>query len=153
MGFPRVSPSAWGSTLAKAARTSPCASRAQSYLAQSLARCDVSPDDGAVAGQQRRRTQRRLAERARARLACELQRAARLEPGGAPERPLVIDSPVLVDLRAVAMPCLVCGGSLRLESHTAEVIDRVRLRVAAVVCTQCVARRASYFRLHEPSLH
>ena len=105
-----------------------------------------------MAGQQRRRT-RRLAERARARLASEVQRAARLDPGGVPERPLVIDSSVLVDLRAVAMPCLVCGGSLRLESHTADVIDRVRLRVAAVVCTQCGARRAIYFRLHEPSVH
>jgi hypothetical protein len=65
----------------------------------------------------------------------------------------VIDSPVLVDLRAVAQPCVVCGGSLRLDAHTAEVVDRVRLRVAAVVCTQCGARRAIYFRLHEPSLH
>ena len=106
-----------------------------------------------MAGRQRRRTQRRQAERARARLARELERAARLEPGGAPERPLVIDSPVLVDLRAVAKPCPFCGGSLRLDAHTAEVIDGVRLRVAAVVCTQCGTRRALYFRLHEPSVH
>lgn len=105
-----------------------------------------------MAGQQRRRT-RRLAERARARLASEVQRAARLDPGGVPERPLVIDSSVLVDLRAVARPCLICDGSLRLDAHTAEVVDGVRLRVATVVCTQCGTRRAIYFRLHEPSVH
>ncbi len=102
-----------------------------------------------MAGQQRRRTQRRLAERARARLTRELERSARF----APDRPLVIDSPVLVDLRAVAKPCLFCGGSLRLDAHTAEVIDGVRLRVAAVVCAQCGTRRAMYFRLHAPSVH
>jgi hypothetical protein len=106
-----------------------------------------------VAGQERRRTQRRLAERARARLTRELERSARLAPGGAPDRPLVIDSPVLVDLRAVAKPCLFCGGSLRLDAHTAEVVDGVRLRVAAVVCTQCGRRRAMYFRLDAPSVH
>ncbi len=91
--------------------------------------------------------------REQARLRRDLERAARLEAGGAPDHPLVIDSPVLVDIRAVAEPCPLCGGLLRLDAHTAEVVDGVRLRVASVVCTQCGGRRSVYFRLAEPSVH
>lgn len=83
----------------------------------------------------------------------DLDRLARLEPGGAPDRPVLIDSPALVELRAVAKPCPLCGGSLRLETHAAEKIAGVRLRVAAVACTLCGARRAMYFRLAEPTVH
>lgn len=83
----------------------------------------------------------------------DLERVARREPGGAPDRPLVIDSPVLVDVRAVAKPCVFCDGSLRLDAHTAEVVEGVRLRVASVACTQCGARRSVYFRLAGPSVH
>ena len=99
------------------------------------------------------RAARRLSARAHARLVRDQERLARLEPGGGPERPLLIDSPVLVDARAVAKPCPLCGGSLRLDAHTAEVVDGVRLRVASVTCTQCGVRRSVYFRLSEPSVH
>lgn len=83
----------------------------------------------------------------------DLERLAHLEPGGSPERPLLIDSPVLVETRAVAKPCPLCAGSLRLDAHTAETVDGVRLRVASVCCTQCGVRRSVYFRLAEPSVH
>jgi hypothetical protein len=99
------------------------------------------------------RRDRRAQARARDKLVRELEELARLEPGGTPEQPLLIDSPVLVDTRAVAKPCPLCGASLRLDAHTAEVVDGVRLRVAAVACTGCGTRRAIYFRLVEPSLH
>jgi hypothetical protein len=99
------------------------------------------------------RRDRRAQARVREKLARELEALARLEPGGAPDKPLLIDSPVLVDTRAVAKPCLLCGGSMRLDAHTAEVVDGVRLRVASVVCTACGTSRAIYFRLDEPSLH
>jgi hypothetical protein len=77
----------------------------------------------------------------------DLDRLARLEPGGAPERPLMITSPAVVDLLAVAKPCPLCGGSLRLEEHAAAEIAGTRLRVAHVTCTTCRERRAFYYRL------
>lgn len=83
----------------------------------------------------------------------ELDRLARAQPGGAPDRPLVIDSPAVVEVRAVAAPCPLCGGSLRLTAHTAEVIEGERLRVAAVACGACGSERSIYFRLEWPSLH
>ena len=83
----------------------------------------------------------------------DLERLARLEPGGSPQRPLPVDSAAVVDVRAVANPCPLCGAPLRLDAHTAEVIDSVRLRIAAVSCTLCGTQRALYFRLDEPILH
>ncbi len=101
----------------------------------------------------RGRAERRLQARTEQRLTRELDRLARMQPGGAPDRPLVIDTPAVVELRAVARPCPLCGGSLRLKAHTAEVIEDVRLRVAAVACTACGSERSLYFRLEWPSLH
>jgi hypothetical protein len=83
----------------------------------------------------------------------DLERLARIEPGGSPDRPLVIDSPAVVDIRAVAKPCPLCGGPLRLEEHAATEIGGTRLRVATVSCTQCGTRRSLYFRLDESTLH
>ena len=77
----------------------------------------------------------------------DLDRLAAVEQGGSPERPIAIDSPALVDVRAVAKPCVLCEGPLRLEEHAAEEIDGVRLRVASVACTQCGTQRSIYFRL------
>lgn len=83
----------------------------------------------------------------------DLERLARLQPGGSPARPLVIDSPAVVEVRAEATPCPLCGGSLKLEEHAAEIIDGVRLRVARVACTMCGVKREIYFRLDEPKIH
>jgi hypothetical protein len=99
----------------------------------------------------------RRARRARARvhekLVRDLERLARLEPGGSPERPLPIDSPAVIDVRAVAKPCPLCDGPLRLEDHGAAEIAGARLRVATVACTQCGTRRSLYFRLGESTVH
>jgi hypothetical protein len=99
------------------------------------------------------RTLRRERGRLHEKLVRDLEALARLEPGGAPDRPLLVDSPVVVDLRAVAKPCPLCEGPLRLEEHAATEIDGARLRVATVACTQCGARRSLYFRLDESLLH
>jgi hypothetical protein len=106
-----------------------------------------------VAAGKKRRTARRRRDRLHEKLARDLDRLARLEPGGAPERPLPIASPAVVDVLAVAKPCPLCGGPLRLEDHAAVEIDGTRLRVASVACTLCRARRALYFRLSNPSIH
>ena len=64
-----------------------------------------------------------------------------------------IDSVAVVEARALAKPCPLCGAPLRLDAHIVEVIDGVRLRVAAVTCAMCGVDRKIYFRLTEPSLH
>ena len=83
----------------------------------------------------------------------DLERLAKLAPGGAPDRAIEIDTPPLVDLMAVAHPCPLCAGSLRLDEHAAETIEGVRLRVAHVTCTGCGVARAIYFRLRETALN
>ncbi len=97
-----------------------------------------------------RKPSRRAAQRQHVR---DLERLARLAPGGAPDRPLVVDTPPLVDIMAEAHPCPLCEGSLRLLEHRAETIDGERLRVAQVTCTRCGIARAIYFRLAEPLLN
>jgi len=97
-----------------------------------------------------RKALRRAAQRQHVR---DLERLARLAPGGAPDRPIAVDTPPLVDVMAVARPCPLCGGSLRLLEHGAETITGVRLRVARVTCTACGIARAIYFKLAAVSLH
>lgn len=83
----------------------------------------------------------------------DLERLARVEPGGSPDRPIEIDTPAIVEVRALAKPCPLCQGPLRLEEHAAVEIDGARLRVAAVACTQCGVQRSLYFRLAGAMLH
>ena len=89
---------------------------------------------------------RRRAQREHVR---DLERLARLAPGGAADRPIDVDTPPLVDVMASASTCPLCTGGFRLEEHAAETIDGVRLRVARVTCTSCGIARDIYFRLRE----
>jgi len=99
----------------------------------------------------------RAARRARAReqtqLVRDLEKLARLEPGGAPDRPLAVESAAQVEVMATSRPCPLCQGSVRLVEHAAETVDGVRLRVARIACTLCGVPRARYFRLAESALH
>ncbi len=83
----------------------------------------------------------------------ELEKLAALEPGGAPDRPIAVETPAVIDMRAIAQPCPLCEGSMKLEEHAADEIDGVRLRVAAIACTSCGVRRKRYFRLTAPTVH
>lgn len=83
----------------------------------------------------------------------ELEELAALAPGGAPERAIPVDTPAVIDMRAIAQPCPLCEGSMKLEEHAADEIDGIRLRVAAVACTSCGVRRKRYFRLAAPTVH
>lgn len=93
-----------------------------------------------------RKPSRRLAQRQHVR---DLDRLARLVPGGAAERPIEIDTPPLVEVMTAAAACPLCAGSFRLDEHAAETIDGVRLRVARVTCTTCGIAREFFFRLRE----
>lgn len=101
----------------------------------------------------RSRTVRREEERAQGKLARDLEKLADLAPGGSPARPLEIDSPSEVEVRAQSMPCPVCGGALRVLEHTAELLAGARLRVARGACARCGRPRAIYFRLASTMLN
>jgi hypothetical protein len=93
------------------------------------------------------RAQRRSDERARAKLTRDRERLANLEPGGAPARPIEVESASQVEPHALGLTCLACDGPNRLEDHAAVVIEGVRLRVAKLACSRCGARRDLWFRL------
>ena len=105
----------------------------------------------------RRPSSARGLRRARAREQAELvrdqERLALLQPGGSPERPLPVESSAQVDVIASATPCPLCGGTLRLVEHAAEVRSGIRLRIARLACTRCRTPRVLYFRLAEQLLH
>jgi hypothetical protein len=101
----------------------------------------------------RRRTKRRAQARQREKLASDLERLARLAPGGAPDRPIPVGAVPQVDVIAEQTRCPVCRVPLRLEQHLATTVDGVRLRVAEVVCVACRRRRSLYFRLDLEALH
>lgn len=90
---------------------------------------------------------RRAEDKAQSRLARDLEKLWQLSPGATPARPLVVESPSEVEVRAASVPCPICRSELRVEEHTAETIEGRRLRVARVVCSFCRSKRAVYFQL------
>lgn len=95
----------------------------------------------------RERTVRRLEKRRLCALGEDRERLFRLEPGGAPGSPLDLETPALVESRAVALPCPRCGGQHELLEHLAVVQGVARLREARVRCRGCATRRSIWFRL------
>ncbi|MBX3221284.1 MAG: hypothetical protein KF795_12245 [Labilithrix sp.] len=100
----------------------------------------------------RARTERREAQRAGVKLAEARLSLAALEAGGSPERPIEVTSASVVEAHAVGLGCAACGGSTRVEEHTAVTIPGAggvprALRVARVRCARCGVARDVYFRL------
>ena len=94
----------------------------------------------------RARTERREAERDAAKLARARLKLAALEVGGAPDRPIEVDSASIIEPHASSMPCAACGAQgLRIEEHTADLPRR--LRVVHVMCQRCGTRREVFFRI------
>jgi endogenous inhibitor of DNA gyrase (YacG/DUF329 family) len=75
----------------------------------------------------------------------ERQRLAALEPGGTPRRPIEVVTAALVEPKARALPCAVCGEAVRVDEHAARTIDGVPLRLAHVSCPMCGHSRVVYF--------
>jgi len=75
---------------------------------------------------------------------------ARLEPGGAPEHPIEIHSPVQVETRIQSTPCPLCEDRLTLDEHAAASVAGRRLRIARCHCFACGTAREIYFRLRDP---
>jgi hypothetical protein len=101
----------------------------------------------------RSRRERRARVREQVELVRDLEKLARLEPGGGPDRPLAVESVAQVEVMATSRPCPLCQGGLRLVEHAAETVDGARLRIARLTCTTCGVPRARYFRLDEHALH
>lgn len=101
----------------------------------------------------RDRTVRREAARALDKSTAERLALAKLEPGGAPERPLVVSTAALVEPTARAIPCPACGESVRLLEHTAEERAGRRLRVVKVDCSRCGTRVERFFEVAPPLLN
>jgi hypothetical protein len=93
------------------------------------------------------RNERRAAERDAEKLARDREKLARLLAGGAPERPIDVESASQIEPHAVAMRCLRCDGAHRLVEHAAETVDGARLRVARMACVRCGTARAVWFRI------
>jgi hypothetical protein len=95
----------------------------------------------------RARTVRREADRRSAAFTRDAERLFTLEPGGAPERPIAVDSASIVESRSTATVCPRCGATHRVDEHVAVSIGGVRLREAKLVCRNCGSRRSLWFRL------
>jgi ribosomal protein L44E len=95
----------------------------------------------------RPRTERRAEARAASKLAHDRERLAAIEPGGAPARPVDVESASQVEPHALAFECLRCGGPNRLDAHEAVTVAGDRLRVASLRCARCGARRQVWFRI------
>jgi hypothetical protein len=97
----------------------------------------------------RDRTERRVAERDARRLVRTREKLAALLPGGARQHPIAVESTAVIEVRAHAMPCHQCESEVRVGEHR---IDG-GLRVVAITCTRCAAKRELWFRLvsNEPN--
>lgn len=93
------------------------------------------------------RAARRAGDREAVKLTQDLEKLWQVEPGGTPERPIVLASASQVEVTARGTRCPRCQGELRVEEHTAETIAGARLRVARMRCVTCGSQRAIWFRL------
>jgi hypothetical protein len=96
------------------------------------------------------RKERRERERAAEKIVRAKEKLARMEEGGAPERPIVLESASQVETHARSTTCARCDVPHHVDDHTAETAGDVRLRVAHVRCAMCGSRRAIYYRLAPP---
>lgn len=96
----------------------------------------------------RPRRQQREQQRALRKTVRQLERLAAELPGGSPERPLDVGSASVVETRARAIPCVQCE-AIEMELHGDRATSTARgvLRELAMVCRQCHAARAVWFRV------
>lgn len=76
-----------------------------------------------------------------------------LSPGGSPERPLVAPTSSVIETRAKAIACPICGGRLVIDEHTVDRETRELLRLVRAHCQQCGATRRIWFRLQQASVN
>jgi hypothetical protein len=96
----------------------------------------------------RPRRQQREQQRALRKTVRQLERLAAGLPGGSPERPIDIASASVVETKARAMKCVQCDAiEMELRGERATSTARGVLRELTMVCRQCHAARAVWFRV------
>src|SRR5262245_7112719 len=95
----------------------------------------------------RPRAERRLLARALRKEVREREDLVRLAPGGAPDRPITLETSALVEATARSLGCHQCAGELTVEEHAAESCGPELLRRVRGVCRRCGAVRTAWFRL------
>src|SRR5262245_38996240 len=93
----------------------------------------------------RERKERRERDRALRKTARKLEKAATVLPGGAPANAITASSAAVVEGRARAVPCALCGGELELRGDRASSTPRGVLRELQAVCRRCHAPRTLWF--------
>lgn len=99
----------------------------------------------------RARAVRREADREQEKLASAARRLHALEPGGAPEHPLSVPTPSVVEIDATSRPCGACGGETKLGDHEVVEHETGRLRVVRVSCKMCRAEWRWFYRIAAPN--
>lgn len=89
----------------------------------------------------------RSRERDMKQLARDRERLAFLSAGGAPDRPIEVDSAAIVEMRAESFDCTQCGGRNRTDAHEAKRFEGRVLRRVQVKCVRCGNTRALWFRV------
>ena len=96
----------------------------------------------------RPRRQQREQQRTLRKTVRQLERLAAEMPGGSPERPIEVTSAAVVETKARAIPCIQCEAlEMQLRGDRAASTARGVLRELAMVCRQCHAARAVWFRV------
>jgi hypothetical protein len=96
----------------------------------------------------RPRRQQREQQRALRKTVRQLERLAAEMPGGSPERPIDVAAASVVETKARAIPCVQCDAiEMELRGERATSTARGVLRELAMVCRQCHAARAVWFRV------
>lgn len=100
-----------------------------------------------VVKKKRERTVRRELVRASDKLAEARIKLAALEPGGAPDRPLIVDSASQIEGRAASLPCLRCESTTKVHEHRALHGSAGTIRELELACPRCGTRRLVYYQV------
>jgi len=96
----------------------------------------------------RPRRQQREEQRTLRKSVRQLERLAAELPGGSPQRPIDVAAASVVETRARSIQCVQCDAiEMELRGDRATSTARGILRELAMVCRQCHAARAIWFRV------
>jgi len=99
----------------------------------------------------RPRKQRRAQDRALRKAVRRTDAQAAGLPGGTAAHPLDVATAALVEPKARAASCPLCGGGFELRGDRATATSRGVLRAVDVVCRLCHAPRTLWFRIAPPA--
>lgn len=90
------------------------------------------------------RTERRARERELRQLVRDREKLAALSPGGSAERPIVVPSSAVIEIRIHGMPCVQCEGEYKVVDHRSA---GQGVRPVDVRCNRCGTPRTLWFKI------